>query len=233
MQDYHLTPFISPLPAWVCDEWDVPVFPGNQDCTTYDQLLSQICGVIILPNAATGPSDWTTEAGWEGVVDNADPAKGRYLVGIGSFLPVERVTVDLSGGRLVQVTERTYQLRLRVTHMDDGHMGFGRLLESGFRGFSAWLEPLSGGLVGGPTGMRPVFVDCDFPYEGAATSVRYIDITINFLLAQMPQTTDTAFSFNVDPTPPGGGEEGGEVWGDPDTDEIWGDPLEDEQWDAS
>jgi hypothetical protein len=227
MNNYHLNPYTE-IPLWVCDDFGLPVMPVNQDCASYEMRLSQICGLVILPPSATLPTDWSEADGWEGVVDNSDTTgtMGRYLVGIGSFLPTDKAVIDLSGGRLVEVRERTYQLRFQVFNLDEGHKRFGRMLQNGYRNFRAWLEPLGGGLIGGAAGISPVFVDCDFPFEGASTSVQYIDITMDFRSRQFPDVSTAAFQFNVDPV----AEDEGAFWGDPNAPDIWGDPGGNTGW---
>jgi hypothetical protein len=96
----------NPFTSFSCDP-SLDAFPVSQSCTTYDQLDSQIAGMIVLPDGAPKPTDWATIEGWAGVVDNTDQSlmKGRYLVGVGSFLP--------NGKQEVEVVRRSVSKRLR------------------------------------------------------------------------------------------------------------------------
>lgn len=210
------------LPADVCDDFSLPAFPTDQDCIAYPQRLSQTCAVVVLPAGAPPPVDWTTLAGWDGVIQNDDltMTKARYLVGIGSFLPDRKVIANLAEQRLEEVKDRGYRLRFKVLNMDAGHRAFGKLLEAGWKDFDVWLETLGSRLIGGPIGMRPVFVDCDFPFDGANNSRENMDITMDFFFHGFPDITDLAFDFG----------EGPFFWGDPGVPDIWGDPGNNTGW---
>lgn len=160
-----MNPFEA-IPTTVCDQYTIPVFPTDQDCTAYDQKKSEVCGIIILPTGATPPEDWTTVSGWAGVIDNEDTTNtsARYLVGKGSFVPNSRTEISLSGGRLVESRERGYRLNFSVSNMDTGHQSFGRKLQGNQRNFAIWLQTTGDRLIGGARGLKPFYVNADFPF---------------------------------------------------------------------
>ena len=180
-------PFLF-VPPGICDDLALPAFPTAQDCTTYSLRLSQVCAAIILPDGATPPTDWSTYEGWAGTIDNSDltGTKARYLVGIGSFLPTNQVIVDLGEQRLEEVRDREYTFQHAVLNMALGHLNFGRQIEQGYKDFGIWLETLGGRIVGGPKGMRPVFVDAKFPLEGGKSSTERMDLTMKFFFPGVP-----------------------------------------------
>lgn len=180
-------PFTT-IPLAACDDFTIPVFEACQDSTSYPQRLTQICGIIIVPEGAEKPSDWETMEGWDGIIDNNDTTgtKARYLVGIGSFLPDRQTVADLAEGRKTEIKERNYRLDYNVLNMTDGHVGFGHLLENGYKNFDVYLETLGGRLIGGPPGMRPVFADCKFPFGGGNTNTEAMNIIADFFFPAIP-----------------------------------------------
>lgn len=214
-------PFLT-VPLDVCEKYELLEFVEDQDSICYDQKLSEVCGVVILPYKAARPSDWTTIAGLEGVIDNSDltMTKARYLVGIGSFLPDEKVIVNLANGRVVEVRDRSSTLKFRELNMTEGHRRFGELLQLGWKDFDVYLETNGGRLIGGEFGMRPRFVDSDFPFEEGNNSRERMDVTMTFFFLQQPAMIDSPLNFN---------NTSGE-WGDPEVPEGWGDPEEGEVW---
>lgn len=176
-------PFTA-LPATLCSDYGLPAFPTCQDSVSYAQLHSQIAGLVILPYGAAVPGDWTSIDDWTATIDNADAAgeKARYLVGKGSCLPNQQVQAVLSGGRLTENRERSYRLTFNVLNMDEGHAEFGRKLQNNLRNFSLWLETLGGRMVGGATGIKPYFVNADFPFNGDNGDRESMVVTMDFFL---------------------------------------------------
>lgn len=166
----------------ICDDFSLAAFCIDQSGGAYIQRSSQVCALIVLPPTATPPSNWATISGWSGVIDNGDLSgqKGRYLAGIGSFLPFAQNDVILSGGRYEEVQDSQYQLKFSVTDMHPGHVSFGRQLERNWTDFFVWLETLGGRLIGGPNGMSPHLVGAKFPFDSGSASTERIDISMNF-----------------------------------------------------
>lgn len=176
------------LPYDVCGETTIEAFPDDQDCTNYNVLHSQICGLIIVPVGANKPTNWQTLAGWSGVIDNGDQTgtKGRYLAGIGSLLPAGKKTVELGGGRREIHTDRRYRLTLSVNNYAPGHIAFTRMLEGGYRNFDCWMETLGGRIIGGAEGVRPFVPDGEHLFDGENTSVETMRIVLDFFFPGVP-----------------------------------------------
>lgn len=176
-------PYTS-LPITLCSDYDLPVFPVSQDCVSYPQLHSQVSGLVILPYGATPPGDWTSIDDWTATIDNTDTSgtKARYLVGKGSFLLNQQVQATLSGGRLVENRERSYRLTFNVLNMDEGHYDFGRKLQNNVRSFSIWLETLGDRMIGGDIGIKPFYVNADFPFNGENGDRESMIVTMDFFL---------------------------------------------------
>lgn len=182
------SPAFTVLPFDVCNEYVLPAFPDDQECTNYSVLLSQICGLIIVPIGANKPTNWQTLAGWSGVIDNDDQSgtKGRYLAGIGSLLPVGKKTVELGNGRREIITDRRYRLDLTVNHRAPGHVEFVKMLEGGYRFFDCWVETIGGRIIGGAAGVRPFVPDGEHLFDGEGTSIEAMRIVLDFFFPAIP-----------------------------------------------
>jgi hypothetical protein len=178
----------SILPYDVCNDAVLPAFPEDQDCTGYDILNSQISGLIIVPIGANKPTNWETMAGWDGVIDNSDQTltKGRYIAGIGSFLPNSKKEVSIAGGRRVIIGDRIYRLDFTILNMAIGHRQFIGMLEGGYRGFDCWLETYGGRVIGGADGIRPFLPDGEHRYEGGVNDVEALRIVLDFFFNKVP-----------------------------------------------
>jgi len=176
-----LNPFTY-LPVDVCGDVDLPGFPIEQNCVSYKQEHSEVCGIFIQPPGATVPIDWYNLLSWDAHVDNADPAKVHYIVGRGAFLPSEKELMVLAGGRVSENRERTQRLAFSVLNLDYGHRDFGRQLQQNNRKFNFWLQLIGGDterIIGGDSGMSPVYVDADFPFNQGKESRQVMNITID------------------------------------------------------
>lgn len=178
------------LPTYaVLPELMLPAIPTEQDCTGFDVRLSQVCGIYFVPCESRKPSDWTTQAGWENVIDNADTDKnGRYLVGAGSFTEVETVKVSLGGGRREIGREKKFSLVFQVQNVDP-HIDFLKQIEAGYRKCAVWFETVGGQLVGGADGMQPFYGNVTRNYEGGRESRESVVLTLDFWLARIPDST--------------------------------------------
>lgn len=196
---------ISPytyLPTDVCADLDLPDFPLIQDCVSYSQLRSEVCGLLIRPYGALAPIAWYNFSEWvdEGKIDNADPAVAHHIVGRGSFLPTGKTTVSLAGGRVEENRERTQRVVFNVANMDAAHIEFGRQLQANKKDFTFYVVTIGGAygaltnnrIIGGFAGMQPVFVDAIFGFNegtGARESMQII-IDVEFLdFPDMPLPT--------------------------------------------
>lgn len=157
----------SDIPLDLCGDSGIPEFPQEQFCTAYAQKKSEISGLIIRPNGASIPPglsylDW---ANWGTYIDNTDPAKVHLLGGVGTFLPTEKTTVSLAGGRVEEVRERKQRLTFAVTNMSGGHIVFAKKLQNGYKEFAFYLLTTEDQLLLPNNGFRPVFVDADFVFD--------------------------------------------------------------------
>lgn len=196
-----ISPFTY-LPTDVCGDLDLPDIPLIQDCVSYSQLRSEVCGIIVRPYGALSPIAWYNYQEWvdESKIDNADPAAAHFIVGRGSFLPTEKTTVSLAGGRVEENRERTQRLILNVLNMDNGHIAFGRKLQANKKDFTFYAVTIGGTygaltsnrVIGGYAGMQPVFADAVFGFNegtGARESMQVI-IDVEFLdFPDMPLPT--------------------------------------------
>jgi len=179
------------LPIDVCGDIELPDFPLIQDCASYPQYRSEVCGLIIQPPGALIPIDWYNFLSWEAIFDNSDPAKVHYLVGRGGFIPGDVSKTTLAGGRVEENRERTQRLTFSVLNLDYGHRDFGRKLQSNNKNFSFWLQTIGGlstegTVIGGDYGMRPVFVDAEFVFAQGSTSRKVMNITIDTEFINFP-----------------------------------------------
>lgn len=206
----------------LCDE-RLPAFPTCQSGTAYPQYRSQICALVIVPDYGEQPTDWQTEEGWAGVIDNDDTTgqKGRYLVVRGSFLPQNTTEISLSGGRAVETRARLCRFSGQVLNMADGHIKMARRLQDNVRGFNVWLETLGGRLIGGSTGMRPFFVDADIPFAGGNDDRERIDIVIDFHLTRFPDSILVDYSLEDDESPMFWQQEDSEYWMGEEAETDW------------
>lgn len=192
------------LPADLCGDLDLPDFPASQDCTSYPQLNSEVCGIIVRPEGASAPVTWYSLSEWydEGKIDNTDPAKAHYIMGIGSFLPTQSVVASLAGGRVEETRERTQRLILNVLNMDAGHIQFGRDLQRNNKNFTFYVVTIGGTYQGtsnpvtnnriisnswaGVTGMKPSFVDCLFSFNEGENSKESMSVIIDTEFLEFP-----------------------------------------------
>ena len=190
-----ISPFTY-LPEGVCNDLELPDFPLIQDCASYSQLRSEVCGLIVRPIGALYPVTWYSLSEWtdESKIDNADPAIAHYIVGKGSFLPTEKTLVTLAGGRVEENGERTQRVVLNVTNMNAGHIEFGRKCQANKKDFTFNVVTLGGTygaftenrIIGGYLGMRPVFVDAIFGFNEGVNSRESMQIIIDTEFLDFP-----------------------------------------------
>lgn len=200
------------LPTTVCGDYTLPAISTCQEGAEYVQRRSEVYGLLLLPVGATPPGSWENIADWENTIDNTntDDTKGKYMVGIGSFLPQSTVEMSLSGGRFVENRERFYALNMAVLNIDDGHTSLCRKLQTNARRFDIWLITVGDRLIGGEYGMRPFRVNADFVLASGANSREVWNITMTIPMLQYPAMTSQAVDFTGSGLSGGGGGGGGE-----------------------
>lgn len=202
-----LNPFTT-LPVTQCGNVDIPALPVCQDGIAYRQKRSQIGGLILLPIGADRPSDWTDAASWLEIIDNTDTTNtaAKYLVGRGSFALSQQVELNLASGRYVANRERAYRLAFNVANMNDAHTEFGRKLQNNIRAFDFWVQTIDDRIIGGEFGMRPFFVNADFPFAEGNNDRENMAVTLDTWMLNIPAMTASAVDIS---TPSGGGGAGG------------------------
>ncbi len=170
----------------------LPVFTGDPDCITYEQLKSQVCSIIVFPWLADKPDDWTDPDDWDGLIDNtnSNDTKAKKLKGIGSFLRIEQNDVSVANRRRLFVTDRVYELRMRVLDMHTGHVDFIRKLQCDFKNFDVYIETVGGRLIGGESGLQPFYVDGFFNFESDSESKEFMEVVMWFKIGKFPDYTD-------------------------------------------
>lgn len=159
--------FLTGCPA-DCDDVNLlPVIPAEQDCTSYELLLSQISDLYIQMDGATAPlTSWsTTPTAVSGAIDNTEAlnAKTKWVVGEGSISVSE--VVGEYPKRKRRITERTYRLEYIVKDMAN-HYDFLRQLQCGSTSMSIWYGDLADYIYGKATGIQPELVNVLMPTAG-------------------------------------------------------------------
>lgn len=136
----------------------LPELPTANDCGL-SPLLSQVCGLLILPKGAPGPSSWVLPGAMEAIIDNtvSDNSAGKWLIGRGSIDRPEDIIVSL-GKREKKVGARLYTLDYEINIRANAIYAFMQTLQSGWKGFNFWFNTRGGRLLGGPNGVCPDFV---------------------------------------------------------------------------
>lgn len=136
------------LPA-ICTDQDASLSP----------LLSQVCGLLILPCGAQGPSSWVSASAMESIIDNTvtDNSAGKWLVGRGGIDRPGEIIVN-TGKIHRQVSQRLYTLTYEINIRDNGAYGFMQTLQRNYTAFTFWMNTRGGRLFGGHSGIKPDFV---------------------------------------------------------------------------
>ena len=152
--------FLTGCPA-NCDDVNLlPAIPEEQDCTSYEILLSQISDLYIMPDGATNPlTSWaTTPTATAGAIDNTitDNSKCKWIAGEGLITVTETVTEYPHRKR--KITERAFRLEFIVKDMAN-HYEFLRQLQCGSTSYSAWYGDLADYIYGKASGIQPELVN--------------------------------------------------------------------------
>ena len=175
------------------DNFSLGVIDVDQDCTLYDQKFSQVCGLILLPDLGTLPTDWTDAADWAAVIDNGviSPSKGKYLVGEGEIDAPDEERTDYPK-RWQRVTSRLYSVELTVKNLNAAQYDFLRQLQCGWVDFRFWIETVGGRLFGGANGIDPALVTVAFVYSGGRNDKEQAILTIEYESDGDPERADVA-----------------------------------------
>lgn len=171
----------------------------NQDCTSYKQRYSQLYSLVIQPDAASAPLDWTsapavTEVANE--IDNSDTTgnKSKRLVGEGEVPVPEKVT-DEYPGRKNRTSFRTYTLTHTIKNLSDEQYDLLRQLQCGYTGFKIWYDTVGGWIYGGANGIDISSIDVDFPKGGGRDDKELAVITITWEADGDPARGNSPFAM--------------------------------------
>jgi len=142
-----------------CDLYSLPAAP----VCVRKPILSQITRLVILPNAAQLPVDWTVGEDWEAVVNNTSTtvAYGRILHGKGGVPDPAEASVNL--GKIDRrITRRRYNLDFELT-VNSQTREILRKMQRGLTDFRFWYFTAGDWLFGGATGIRPLVVSAVLP----------------------------------------------------------------------
>lgn len=167
----------------------LPSLGLNGGCTSAKMWRSEISGAYIVPNRAGMPSDWLTAPGWDGVINNEGLTldSGRYLVGIGEFVPLEFDPAILAGGRAEVNLPRKWQLNLTVRDLSESHLALADKMARGWHEFRFWLETIDGRLIGGPTGLGAFTAVAAPRWASGLASKEVLEISVTCWLPGIPK----------------------------------------------
>jgi hypothetical protein len=170
-------------PADCATELLLPAILAEQDCTNYDQYYSQVSDLYIIPDGAADIfASWsTTPTLVSGAIDNtvADNSKAKWLVGIGSVPPSEKISTIYPKGK-TRITKRTYTLTFKVLNMSAAQREFLRKLQCGSTDFAFYYGDRADFVYGKAAGLLPKSIDVDMPQEGDEDSRQYANIIITW-----------------------------------------------------
>lgn len=161
-------------------EFSFPALDADQNCPG-SPSLSQITGLLVVPDGAALPDDWTLKADWETVIDNDDTtnAFGKYMTGIGSVDTPEKTTIQIAKGVTV-TTIRTYTATLEIFNLSDVQYEALRALQCNPTNYVFWLENAGGHIFGGASGLTPFLTDVDFPLGAGESDFERAVLTIQW-----------------------------------------------------
>ncbi len=169
-----------------------PAIPVEQDCPSYEQGLSQVCDLIIVPEEAGDiwddwPGDYPTPVFTLGSIDNTltDNTKAKRIVGIGGVAEPEAVTLQYPKLQ-ERIDEETYTLNFRVLNMSNAMNDLLDKLECGALNFTFWYIDLAGYVYGYEGGIIPFSLDVQRPHGGGNDDRLFADIILTFKATNEP-----------------------------------------------
>lgn len=179
------------------DSTPLPALPVDQDCVPVPRL-SQVVALIIVPNSAPRPNDWTTKADFDAILDNSasDDASAKLIQGRGEIQEAEDVIVALGRGER-RIARRRYPLSMEVNITYDSSYEFLRSLQDDYRRFRFWIGTLGGRLLGGTQGIKPDLVSPKIPYRGGDNDVEAGFINLEWFADIDPARTNHEELLNV------------------------------------
>jgi hypothetical protein len=180
-----------------------PAIPAEQDCASYNQTLSQVSDLIIIPEGASDVfddwnGDYPTQAYANGTIDNttADNSTAHILTGIGGVAEPAELILDYPKLQQV-VVERTYTLTHRIVNLSNTMYDFLLKMQCGDLGFTFYYCDLGGFTYGIEGGLVPYSVDVDMPKGGGNDDRSFADIIITWKAAGDPDRSTTPANLGV------------------------------------
>jgi hypothetical protein len=211
-----------------CDiEFTFGALDTDQNCVG-NPLLSQVAGLLIIPDGATPPVDWTSKTDWEAAINNAatDNTAGRYIALVGGVDVPDKTITRVAKGVDV-LSSRTYTLSAEQFNLSDTNRDFLRKLQCNPTNYKFWFETVDGHIFGGATGISPSFTDVDLPLGAGDTDLEKAVIAIQWRSKCDPDRTyidnvSENFSAAAAFAPLWGFGTTAEIWGTPNSGEVWG-----------
>lgn len=164
-----------------------PAIDAEPDCSNYELYDSQICGIIIAPDGAAIPPDWTDGAAWAALISNANATNDApHYLPVEGGLPAPEKTILTIGRGIDFVARRRYTLSFTTKNRTVANWSYLGRLACNRRGFAFWYETNGGWLYGGQTGIRANFQDVDFPLDADRAAVERADGILRFDAACAP-----------------------------------------------
>lgn len=167
-----------------CGDLDFGALDVNQDCTSYEQKYSQICGIYFCPPGVDA-LDWTVPTApaipSPATVDNTntDGTAVKYLIVEGGIDAPDKEVAEYPK-RKSRTVGRTYALRATVKNMGDNQREFLRQCQCGDTGWTIYYETI-GGYIYGPQGGIPIsYLDADLPLGGGRDDKEIGNLLIDF-----------------------------------------------------
>jgi|JI8StandDraft_1071087.scaffolds.fasta_scaffold175855_2 hypothetical protein len=164
-----------------------PAIPVQQDCPSYEQTLSQIYEVVIVPDEAGDIWGGTWDSGYPdptfelGSIDNtvADNTKAHIFVGIGGMdEPTESILQY--PGLQERVEEETYTVRFRILNMSNANNDHLDKLECGALNYKVFFTDLGGFVYGFDGGITPKKVSVERPHGAGNDDRLFAELVIVF-----------------------------------------------------
>lgn len=170
-------------------------------------LFSQITGLVVLPNGAPGPSNWTLAEDINGIIDNSstDNSKAKFIEGKGGIAEREVVIADL-GKRTRHKAGARYVLEFEFSIRNDGQYSFAQKMQGNYKAFQFWFLTYGGRTLGGSVGIAPDYADAVMPMGRESDDVEKCILSIEWYAdADVLRTSTggdiTSPSGGITPTP--------------------------------
>lgn len=152
----------------------------NQDCRSTPRR-SEISTLILLPDGAKLPNDWTSYESMIAVIDNSILTNqyGKMLIGRGEIQ--EGTQIGFSLGKRTKAVGYKKQLVFDFPIITAQQYDIFRRIQRGALSYSFWFGTLGGRLYGGSKGIKPIFSSGDYAFLKDDNSVEYAKLIIEWI----------------------------------------------------